>query len=364
MADPVWVRIDSNPDVKVSKASIPVAIAASVGVVDPTDVLAVDHDSSGGLEIGVDTDAVEVVVKLISQYDWVDDTATDPDDGINTENAYAVSGEMSVVAVEGLEVKVMANAAMNYVGDDYTNNTVPVGLGIGCSYELSLTEDLTLIPILGFDLLIPGKDVMEYELGGGVRLKWPGTYDDDVDLKIFGDDVDVFSGLTVGLNVIGVSIPDVEVDPVMNLVVSAYEDSGDDGFAPIIGAGVSFEIANLTSVDDPETPLIVETTTMGLGLVAYASKDKISGYAGMKYLFRAETEGRLVETDPLEDALALQEHLELVAGVEVSDIIPNTSLMIDYKSTELMEVAEETVINEVIQAVDNGILTIAVKIAY
>jgi hypothetical protein len=374
MADPVWVKIHSNPDVKVDKASIPVAIAAGVGIVE-TNALNIDHDSSGGLEIGVDTDAVNVVVKLVSEFDWIEDDTSedgywvwvdhddndetppepewvdpvpDPTDK-NTENAYAVSGEMSVEAVEGLTLKVMANAAMNYTTQPA--NTVPVGLGVGCEYELAISEDITIIPILGFDLLVAGPDDTTYEAGGGVRVKWPGTWDDEKDLKIFGDDTDVFSGLTVGVNYVGyagAAYEDAEgnlPDGVINLVVSAYEDSGDDGFFPIIGAGASFEIADLTG----DVPL------MGLALVAYASKDNISGYAGMKNLFRAETEIAGI------DVVLQTESLEACAGLEVSDIVPNTSLMIDWVSTELIELEDAGVVT---QAADNGILTIAVKIAY
>jgi hypothetical protein len=385
MADPVWVQIDSNPDVKISKASIPVAVAAGVGVVDPTDALEIDHDSSGGLEIGVDTDMVEVVVKVVSEFDWLDETTitgydwidaddneeTEPvwgpvveeDDGINTENAYAFSGEASVVAVDGLTLNLMANAAINYTTEPVANR-VPFGFGVGCEYELAISEDLTVIPVIGLDLDIPHIDTITYEVGGGLRLKWPGTWDDDVDLKIFGDDVDVFSGLSVGVNYVGTTVEGQ--DPFLNLVISAYEDSGDDGYLPYIGLGASLEIANLLNADDATTD-IVEVSSIGLGLVAYAGMDNISGYAGIKTLLRADTEG-INPVDPTGDLIPYvmqQESLELVAGIEITDIVPNTSLMIDYASDELMAVeGDPAIINDADKVVDNGILTIAVKIAY
>jgi hypothetical protein len=386
MADPVWVQIDSNPDVKISKASIPVAVAAGVGVVDPTDALEIDHDSSGGLEIGVDTDMVEVVVKVVSEYDWKldadsdydwidddDDESTPPvwgptveDTGKNTDNAYAVSGEASVVAVDGLTLKLMANAAMNYTTEPVANR-VPFGFGVGCEYELAITEDLTVIPVIGLDLDIPHIDTIKYEVGGGLRLKWPGTWDDEVDLKIFGDDVDVYSGLSVGVNYVGTTVEGQ--DPFLNLVISAYEDSGDDGYLPYIGLGASLELANLLNSDDVETLDIVEVSTIGLGLVAYAGMDNISGYAGIKTLLRsADTEGPLdpdVVGSPIVPKIMQQESLELVAGIEITDIVPNTSLMIDYASDELMAVeGDPAIINDADKVVDNGILTIAVKIAY
>jgi hypothetical protein len=344
MADPLWVKICSNPDVDVNKASIPVAIAAGVGVVD-TDIGEIPHDSSGGLEIGIDTDVVDVVVKVVSENDWKQDEEDvdayfgwyDDDDNEetvpvwqevpaeaaasdkNTENAYAISGELSVVAVEGLELKVMANAAMNYT--TYPADIVPIGLGVGLSYDLAISEDITIIPIAGLDIMIVEED-MVYEVGGGVRVKWPGTFDDEEDLKIFGDDTDVFSGLSIGVNMVGTNV--AGVDPIMNLVAGVYEDSGDDGFLPVVGGGAVLEVGDLTGGDP----------SIGVGVILYASKDKISGYAGMK-------------------TIVDDEHLELLAGLEVSDIVPNTSLMIDYISEELQT-----------DPIDNGILTLAVKIAY
>jgi len=381
MAAPIWIEIHEAPSVEVNKASITSSVADGVGVVD-RDLVAADWEKSGGVTIGVDLpDLVGIELEVVSANDWkqddegtaggewgwIDDddneesdavwgqtAAVAPVDDLNDENAYAVSVEFDVKAVENLSLTGQATVAKDYAMD-------VMAFGVQGGYEISLTDDISVKPIVGFDMKIDNDaEESRYEVGGGVQLKTPGTWDDNKDNKVFPDDDNddfdkVYSGVSIGINygnnaldtiateISGVDtlIPDDKA--VLNLVISAYEDSGDDGLLPMLGYTVVFELADLTNTIGDIYDLSI--LTMGLGIFADVTIDNIKPYAGLKYY--------MVSVDDESSTSA-----ELWAGVEISDIIPNTTLMLDYHSTELIE--DE----DIGQVMDNGIFTTAVKIAY
>lgn len=379
MADPLWIQIDSNPDVKIDKASITQSVTSGVGVVN-RNVLEPDWDSSGGVTIGIDVpDMAEIKVELVSETSWDNSAdAVDPasDKGVwkdddendatpdvwakedgtaavvrDEQNAYAVTAEAKITAVENLEVVLTGGMGVKYEASD-----VMAG-GASVSYEIAIDDDISVKPVVGVDVVstkVGDADAdVRFEVGGGVQLKTPGTWDDKKKNDVFAEDK-VFSGLSIGVIATNGATDINKEDIGLNLVVSAYEDSGDDGLVPMLGYTVVVEVLDLLGAVAKASTTIESVSSMGLGLFADLTVDldpmTLKPYLGLKVITGTVD---MVGLDAVTTTKAA-----LWVGLEIGDIIPNTTLTLAYKSSEVLENEDQG------QVMDKGVFTTAIKIKY
>ena len=157
------------------------------------------------------------------------------------------------------------------------------------------------------------------EIGGGVKLHWPGFDDEDSnEFSQWADDDDIHSGASLSANFVTVE----PADPVMNLVAALYEDSGDESLIPGLGAQAYLEwIDVLNSYDTYEA----DDMLMGAGVyVDYAIGDFMP-YAKFTY-------------DNFDSDATL------TLGVEAS-MIPNTTFTLEYYSPRLIDMNDTVVQN-------------------
>jgi len=366
-AKPVFVKIYSKPEIKPNKASIYTSLGSKLGVIDTVDLtplglgtislydfVGFDLSGTGGIEVGVDTDMVDVAVQLMSFGSYVDGS-------FNAFNVYSLGLTSTITPFTGFNIELAAGLKF----DQFEDNTAgtfenPIEFGVGVSYEIDLGGDMKLIPKAGFDGYMDSETVLGLatslflmEIGGGVRLKWAGTYDADKDnhmLVYDGSNKKVFSGLTVGVNMLDASYTvdgtdAFTFDPQLNLVVSAYEDSKDDGLLPIVGMALLAEVENLTAANAGE---------MDLGIAAFidATINGIRPYASVEALHLQNAATDLV--DPL-SVLA-------IVGVDLP-VFAQTTLTVEWKSDDLVATKDDTA-EGIAGKGALGNLTVKLKIAY
>ena len=361
-----WVKVAGDPDVKVDyeaiihSASMSYLAGEANKDTDDDDVddsikkeiesisaLKTDLEEVGGFSAGYEIpDLLAIEVEVASYANW--DTASPADD---IKNKYMGKGKVALKAVENLDAELALVAGAK---DDES-----LGFGAKVAYKFPITDMIAVQPIVGFDLKIDNSlddDNLAYAIGNGLRLVWPGSekekkgtedfVSNDVVIsrttagvpaekkaKIFPEN-DVWSGLTVGWSYF--QNTGADVDPVLALSVSAWEDSGDDGLLPGVGFGAAFEWADVTDVAEVGG-------FKAFGLFADYKIGMVRPYVGFKTFLE-------------NDSATENGEAYLQAGLHLTDILPNVDLKIDYGSDNLQTDDDD--------AAKIGDLEIAVKVKY
>lgn len=410
---PAYLVVYDGADDAVDEASFFSKIAGDGGgsgnIIDPATSVGIDPNVGldpdteyGGVAVGFEVpDLVTVELGVASAFDWDETDGT----AANEQNAYVWSATAEVTPVEMATVTIYSNMwhGNNDRTDDIdpTPGTVnnPASIGLSAEYGLPLSDDLTLTPVVGFDVVTEG-DANEdqnyrWEVGGAVQLLWPGLgLDEDADdhIDFLGGDEEVTSGVTLGavygshpvdqiqpaiIDAVGTTpqftgLTGAQQTAVVNYLTGAkvdesvstvglklgfYEDSGDDGFLPVIGAAamVNYNMVMANDnvvVEDASLPggelvLVPEAKNdLGLALEVNADLGVVSPYAGVIYeiydlagnydadsddaylgLFRYDNSG--------EDGLNNKNNASVNIGTDVN-VIPNTTFTIDYSSGNLL----------------------------
>lgn len=262
------------------------------------------------LYAGYDTDNFDFTLKVGNGNDYCADA-----EGVDAMWAFAPE---IAFAADQLSVKASALYAMNIAVD--------TAVGTEVAYTMPLNDQINIAPSVGFDLVLPEGADATWAAGVGVFAKWGGQ--DEYNSYTLASDECEYSwskfkhqgGAGVGLQ--------YQDDGTMNMVVQANEQRGDDGLVPGLGAGVDFEISDLT-----------DTMGMAAGVFVNYKVNNITPYARVQW----------------KDATAAGNadgSLALGAGLEVASVLPNTTLTIDYATPELMGTA------------NSGLLLTAVKISF
>lgn len=331
--------------------------SAGLGAVIGADILApatLDNDYASeydGLAVVYDSDMIDFTVFVQSEADWVADAGSttwsignvvDADDdgvaesydvvstttGANDANVPANGycfGLTAGVDIAGLAVGLAFNMGMNYGG---TVGLGPIGFGADVAYGLAL-GDTTLTPYVGFDgVVLAAGAGFDMQIAGGVKMTWADMGSDAAEVDLLGDssmataleETEVTSGVALGANFTMISnAPDLDIK------LAFYEDSGDDGLVPILGATA---IVNFDS--------ILGAMALGAGLNVNADLGMISPFAGM-----------LMYTDA---PMTTVQNLEMWVGTDVM-IIDNTTFTLKYVSGNLL-------------ASEAGVITFATKVAF
>ena len=331
--------------------------SAGLGAVIAGDVVAPatlsnDYGSEyDGLAVVYDSDMFDFTVFVQSEADWIDtlnsttftfvgntDTNTDgivqwsevqedsslANDANVPANGYCF-GATAGVDIAGLAVGLAFNMGMNYGG---TTGLGPIGFGADLAYGLAL-GDTTLTPYVGFDgVVLAAGAGFDIQVAGGVKLTWADMGVDDEETDLFGDyngsaaweEVDTTSGVALGANFTLISSA-ADLD----LKLAMYEDSGDDGLLPILGATA---VVNFNS--------ILSAMQLGVGVALDADLGMLTPFAGV-YLVSNPSFSGLAST-------------ELWVGVDLS-IIDNTTFTLKYHSGDLI-------------ASQAGVITFATEVAF
>ena len=313
----IYIDIDGSEAIEVDEASIEHVLGTAV-IIDEDDAdpyedswvnwewdgQDFDFPVSGVLVVGYKMeDLLDVYAKIGSFNDWFEDPAAVADQ----EHTYALGFGAEVTPMDGLTVNADVILGMNYATDQ------PMAFSVGAEYEMALNDTMDLVPFVGVDAITKqGVDEeLWMEIGGGVKLLWPGFDDEDSnEFSQWADDDDIHSGVSLSANYVTFKPGDAE----MNLVVALYEDSGDESLVPGLGAQAYFEWIDVTNAFDA---FEADDTLMGFGAyVDYAIGD-IMPYAKVTY-------------DNFDSDVTL------TAGVELS-MIPNTTFTLQYYNPRVID---------------------------
>lgn len=361
-------------------------------VIAPTTTVGVDPNVAldptteyGGVALGFEVpDLVTVELGVASRSDWMKDGAADADD-YNEQNAYVWSVNAEVTPVDMVTVNLVSNmwhgnksrdADGEYINPTPGTPNNPASVGLSAEYSMPLNDDMDLVPMVGFDLVseqdIQEDQNMRMEFGGSVSLIWPGLgldEDDDDHIDFLPGDEEVTSGVSLGavygihpVDQIYAALPAAvltalglpatgpgDVDETLNtmsLKLGFFEDGGDDGFLPILGAAAMVNYNMVFENEDAGVP--AAKNDLGLGLELNADLGVVSPYAGMIYEvydlagnYDAGTDagdeylGVSLYDDDAAEGLNNKSNFTLNVGTDIN-VIPNTTFTLDYASGNLL----------------------------
>jgi hypothetical protein len=254
-------------------------------------------------------------------------------------------------------VNIVSNMWYGKNGNAAGERGNPASVGLSAEYSMPLTDDIDLVPMVGFDFKTE-QDIDEdqenfMEFGGAVSMIWPGLgldEDEDDHIDFLPGDEEVTSGVSLGA-VYGIhswdliqgtaSVDDDETVNTLAMKLGFFEDGGDDGFLPLVGAAavlnynMVFENKDV-GIDDPKSDL-------GLGLELNADLGVVGPYAGMIYEVRdlagnydKATSTYMGSWYADDDENATQKtNFQVNVGTDIN-VVPNTTFTIDYASGNLM----------------------------
>jgi hypothetical protein len=269
-----------------------------------------DLTSSGGFEAGVKLgDAATIELSAFSLTDWMDTT--------DDMNSYGVKAEVILTAVENLTVKAAVNTGFGAEGTTLNDD---LGFGGLVSYKIAVNDDIAITPEVGVDVKMLDAGGMDMAIGNGLMITLPGSEltvaEDvikDVDDVSWAWDDGVNSGLWVGWSYYMPEVGDAALGLQAHLGVAAVEN---------LRLAVGFEAANIMDAD----------ADMGMAVYADYKIGNIMPFGGAFLL--------------LDNSVTIVE-----AGVEVTNIFPQTSFYVQYNSGNIAD-------DEL------GVLQLKAKVAY
>lgn len=250
--------------------------------------------AGGDLAFGINAGGMATVeLSVGSSGDWDN----------NTNNAYILGFSTDLTPTDALTVNLDTNLRVNYNDGDPMDANNPVYVGTGLEYSLgAVAPDTDLVPFAGVDMELTDADTRT-QVGAGVNLTWASLGTDDAETNVFGADANVTSG--VGL---GVTYYTAENASDLGVKLGFYEDDGDAGLLPGIGAATVLQF---------NQNLETEVSGLGIGLEANYTAGPAKPYFGV-----------VANNSDLD---AGDFGTSINAGLELT-MIPNTTLTLDYAS--------------------------------
>ncbi|MFW5695422.1 MAG: hypothetical protein ACOCYB_09645 [Alkalispirochaeta sp.] len=258
-----------------------------------------------------------VELALSSQGDWTENQYNNYAGGIYTE-ATVAGFTIELDAVAALRAHDAADTTNPDPNDsesqgDFGDNSY-IGLGVG--YDVPLNDMLTLTPYAGLDVFNDtDNDEFDLEVIAGANVGWGGA--DDMEVFEGGGDSEAGFGIEVGYKTDGSADQDW-----LWVRLGVAEESGDDGFFPVIGAAALVEFAQGTGSTDGNL--------LGLGAELDADLGVVSPFFGLMYA-------------DVEDANAGQDAgLTLNLGTDIN-VVSATTFTVEYASGDLLNDADDAV---------------------
>jgi hypothetical protein len=283
--------------------------------------------SSGGFEVGLNlVDMATVEVSGFSLTDW---TAT------SDENAYGFKASVSLAAVDNLTLEAALN--MGFMTDAATTLNDALGVGAKAAYTIALSEDMSIMPEVAMDMVsINGG--MNIAIGNGLKFVLAGSEVKSAEDAIQGR-------LTVGSDTLTSVAWDDGVNSGVTLGWDVYLPSGGTaqlGLQAHVGLSM---VENLEVAAGFEAADILNNGDMGFAVFGKYDAGMVIPRAGVFMRLDNEANGG-------SDGSMIAE-----AGFELPNILPLTSLYVDWNSGELSadDAGEEP---------DGGLVKVTVKITF
>lgn len=291
--------------------------------------------ATAGAAIGFEVPGLAAIQLGVGSATPWDDTDTD------TKNEYGFSIDVELTPVEMVTVDLISNM---HFGDTSASDgnlgqlNNPASVGLGLEYEMPM-GDMTLTPKAGVDVFFmedAAEDLLtDIEIGVGVNLLWPGLGTDEDDQTIFGVEDELTSGVGLGF---AYAIDQVDADnsnSSYGVKLGFYEDEGDDGLLPIVGAAAIINYNALIENTDTGQPSYAE---LGLGVEFNADLGVVAPYFGV-YTGIWDLGDELGDVDG--DGEDGDDFLYLQVGTDIN-VISNTTFTIEYNSGDLGTEADPT----------------------
>lgn len=252
---------------------------------------------------------------------------------LDNRNAYAISLNYDMNFIPSLDLKAKLLTGIGYlVYDSTTVAPQKTILGLSGEYMIPLDAQFSLVPMLGMDLSYDKteaapEDAFEFALGGGLRLKWPGSYDSGNANLFFGGQ-NVYSGVTMSAQWIP-NFPNIAAGTGdtgnLKMSVSMWEDPATSGLLTEIpvGFGLAFEMDELQT-GAPKMDLMAN--------VDYLFPEHIWVSWGFNYAFGNRDADKMDAGSQYYEANVL----DTTIAMEWENMLPNTTFNVKYESGELL----------------------------
>ncbi|MFW5797571.1 MAG: hypothetical protein ACOCXE_03585 [Spirochaetota bacterium] len=375
---PAYLVVYSGASDDVDELDGPGAIGGDIitptqTVGDNPNVLA-EPATEAGVALGYEVpDLVTLELGVESRYGW-DDPQQDTD---FARNAYVWSLNADITPVDGASVALVSNmwhglgGAEDEDGEliDPTPGTPgnPAAVGISGSYDFDVTDDMVFRPVLGFDMATEQDaqedQEMRWEVGTGLNLLWPGLGVDESEEDFLNqEETEVTSGVAFeavyGSHPTDTRAPGADDVPsgsqatvllditddedlaanTLAFKLGLYEDSGDDGFLPIVGGALLMNYNMVLANDDDfyeNTAVEDGWADFGVGVEFDADLGVVSPYVGfISEMINVTGNDELDYNGDATNGETLTTAFVNV-GTDIN-VIPNTTFNIDYSSGDLL----------------------------
>ena len=324
--------------------STAVAYTANEAAAALADISKYDSDGDGTVDDPANSDAFTAANTIWAAYQSNTKKAATVD--TNDKNAYMMSVKAEITALPQTTINLISTMQFGNGGNKLGEAGNPAAIGVSAEYAMPI-GDMNLTPVLGFDLTTvqdaAEDQEMTMEFGLGVKLDWKSLgldEDEDDHIDFIGnadDEEEVTSGVYLGA-AFGIHSSDLvfkgDIDEKLNTLnvrFGLYEDGGDDGLLPVVGAVLMADYAMLMKNEDAN--LVDALTALGIGAQLSADLGVIEPYVGAKYTTYTPAvsgAGGAVEAGDANDFLAAN------VGVKVKEIVSNTTFTLDWASGDLL----------------------------
>jgi len=207
------------------------------------DMLDVDYrnDISGILAGGAEFERFTITLKVASRFPARGTTEA----ASNTENAWLFGADAEVVPIENLKIGLTGFAGANYdkvTTTESNNKKNPLSLGLIGEYQYSLSDQMILVPFLGFDLNYDTKaEETEWEFGLGTMLYTRG-FDTRESSRVLDYDNVIPVGASFAMS--------INQNSRFDMMLSWFDPAGRDSLIENFGGFLQFELGNILSVDN------------------------------------------------------------------------------------------------------------------
>ena len=243
-----WAYLDSVVDVKrVKKISElapqdPVVTQFQQDACGPTDQFGLNISGTTIAALYNKEDVFGLNLKFATEYGYDSEAITE-----DNKNGLAAGFDLVLTppALPGLKIFASAGGSVNYGID---KNPDPLVFGSRIGYNIPLNEDISLEPYAGFDgglkFVEDGekKEPFEFEVSGGLTMRWPGQAGWFTDY-ILNKDGRVFPGMSLAYSAYGNA--DEISDLNHSVKFTLFEPRGDDGVFYRIGSEMIVDLTQL-----------------------------------------------------------------------------------------------------------------------
>lgn len=246
------------------------------------------------------------------------------DDTITEDNMNGLAFGVDSVFNPFPELRIFASVAGKAMyGSDASADDIMAGTKIG--YTIALNEDVSLQPYVGLDIgtaIGDGGNPVEFELAGGLTMRWPGQAGWFVDY-LRDSDGRVFPGMSIGYKMYGNSEANAE-DFIHDIKFTLFEPKGDDGMFFGIGSEIIVDFVDVGSD---------ARSLMATAYVDYTMYGAL-GLPG------ALVPWAIICYDNLPDGSDRLNDMKLDLGVKLENAIANTTFGFSWHSGSLIQQTE------------------------